>query len=121
MPVEPTGGDQMSRATAYREAAADLRRTGSQLADLALLHRHLDAAAIGASGPVADTHEQAITDTRDQLTVACDELERLAGVCEYRATVCDTYAGRLARWHALPLIEKLTSLPPTLPARWVVG
>ena len=50
----------MSRASSYRATAADLRRSSLDLADLALLHRRLDAGTFGAAGPVATLHDRSV-------------------------------------------------------------
>ena len=54
----------MSRASSYRDAAADLRRSSAQLADLAQLHRRLGADTIGATGPIAAIHDRSIDAAR---------------------------------------------------------
>lgn len=111
----------MSRSSSYRTAALDLRRSSADLTDLALLHRRLDAATIGASGPVATVHEDSVEQASDWLAVAAGEMTSLADECDRRAAVCDDYDARLAAWKALPLLDRLVTLPPFPPARWVVG
>ena len=111
----------MTRASVYRAAAADLRRSGDDLTDLALLHRRFDAGSIGAIGPIATIHDDAVDATGGHLAPASSELERLAGECDRRADVCDDYQRRLRDWFDLPWVERLLTPPPLPPAAWVSG
>jgi hypothetical protein len=108
----------MPRASAYRDAAQNFRRTSARLTDLALANRSLDAAAIGAVGPLGERHDANLADVdRDVATVA-DELLRLADVCERRALVCDEYARRLTEYWTAPITHRVGSVPPAPPAGW---
>jgi hypothetical protein len=110
----------MPRASTYRDAAHDLRGISARLADLAIAHRSLDAAAIGALGPVADRHDDALAEVGRDLATAADELLRLAAVCERRAIVCEEYARRVTEYWTQPVLERSASVPSP-PARWAAA
>lgn len=111
----------MSRASSYRATAADLRRSSHDLADLALLHRRLDAGTFAAAGPVATLHDRSVEVVGAYLATASDEMSRLAVECDRRAEVCDAYDRSVRAWRDLPWIDRWSVSPPLPPAPWVVG
>ena len=111
----------MSRASSYRSAADDLRRTSDRLAEVAVVHRRTDATLIGAIGAVAAIHDRSIDTAGTHLAVAAHEAARLAVECDRRADVCDDYDRQVASWSALPWHERLVVPRPFPPARWVTG
>ena len=106
----------MSRASSYRAAADDLRRSSARFADLATTLRRNDADAIGAVGTVATIHERSVGTVCDHLAVAADEAARLALECDRRAEVCDEHDRHLTAWWSLPLDDRLSAPRPCAPA-----
>ena len=111
----------MSRSSAYRTAADDLRRASVQFAEVAGAHHRTDATVISAVGPVAMIHDRSIDTVGDHLSTAADEAARLAVECDRRAEVCDEYERQVVVWSSLPWLDRLAVPFPAPPARWVTG
>ena len=111
----------MSRASAYRAAATDLRRASVHFSEVAAAHRRTEATVIGAVGGFAAIHDRSIDVVGRHLAVAADGAAQLAAVCDRRAAVCEEYERRVASWRALPWLERGTVPCPLPSAHWVLG
>ncbi|MFP5486991.1 MAG: hypothetical protein ACLGHQ_01615 [Acidimicrobiia bacterium] len=110
----------MPNAHEYRDAAHRLRRHARQLADDSSLVRPATDPARFAGGPLATILHSALDAHVVQVERACEQLERLAALCDARAADADAFAAPLRR-HAATVLTGALGAPPPVPPAWWTG
>lgn len=108
----------MPTAAEYQDAAERYRRIGENLSR--------EAGAVGAwvlgfvgPGLIHTEVDESIDRSQGYLVAACEEMRRLARVCDVRAEVCSEYSRAVWRYRRLTFVEQLIAGYPTRPASWV--